>query len=80
MALRDEIDSWIAGNVGSIKQKRDVDGSGWSSCMRYTIDGSDQELFVKASTSKNLESMFLGEALGLRHWVPPERKRWRSQK
>ena len=67
MALRDEIDSWIAGAVGSIKQKRDVGGgSGWSSCMRYTIDGSDQELFVKASTSKNLESMFLGEALGLK--------------
>ena len=67
MGILDEVDKWIETNVGKVQKKSNVaGGSGWSTCTRYAIEGSDKELFVKASGSRNLESMFLGEALGLK--------------
>ena len=65
MSIANEIEKYIEDNIGSIKSKRGVGGgSGWSQCTRFTLDS--KELFVKSSPSKNLESMFLGEALGLK--------------
>lgn len=65
MRVLDDVDKWIEGNVGVIKSKSNVGGgSGWSTCTRIAVE--DRELFVKASGSRNLESMFLGEALGLK--------------
>ena len=67
MAILDECEQWIGKNIGPIDKKSSVGGgSGWASCTRFTIQGSDQELFVKASPSRNLETMFLGEAVGLK--------------
>ena len=67
MGVLDDVDNWLTKNVGPIAKKSGVGGgSGWSTCTRYAIEGSDRELFVKASGSRNLESMFLGEALGLK--------------
>ena len=62
-----DVETWIEKHVGAIASKRSVGGgSGWSSCLRYSLEGSDRELFVKASSSKPCEKMFLGEGLGLR--------------
>lgn len=70
MGIFDDVDGWIVKEVGAIKSKSGVGGgSGWSTCTRYSIDsheGQKRELFVKVSGSANMESMFLGEALGLK--------------
>ena len=64
MHVMGDAEKWIADNVGKIDNKNGVGGgSGWSSCMKYKAGG--KELFVKASGSKRLEEMFLGEAKGL---------------
>ena len=41
-------------------------GSGWASCTKYVLEKDGKELFVKASPSRTLDSMFLGEGLGLK--------------
>lgn len=66
MSVMNDVDKWIESNVGAVASRSGAGGgSGWSQCTRYKIEGSDKELFVKASGSRNLESMFLGEAKGL---------------
>mmetsp|Transcript_11074 Transcript_11074/g.35280 ORF Transcript_11074/g.35280 Transcript_11074/m.35280 type:complete len:374 (-) Transcript_11074:1762-2883(-) len=67
MSIASDAERWITSNLGSITSKRSMGGgSGWASLTRYAVEGHEKELVVKASGSRPLESMFLGEALGLR--------------
>lgn len=55
---------WIVKNLGPVSSSQSLGGgSGWASLRRCTVE--DSELFVKAS-SRPSDSMFLGEAAGLR--------------
>lgn len=54
---------WIEKEIGAIVKSQRMGGSGWASFSRHTT--TERELFVKTS-SRNLEQMFYGEALGLR--------------
>lgn len=66
MGVIQDAEKWIESNLSPIKSKSGVGGgSGWASCTRYKLE-NDKELFVKASGSKTLDSMFLGEGLGLK--------------
>jgi len=67
MSVMQDAEKWITDNVGAItKMSRMGGGSGWASLSRYQVEGSRCELVVKASGSKPLEKMFLGEGLGLK--------------
>ena len=67
MGIAEDAEAWITENMGKITSKRGMGGgSGWASLTRYTVEGARCDLVVKASGTKNLERMFLGEALGLR--------------
>ena len=67
MGISDDAERWITDNCGPISSKRSMGGgSGWASLTRYAVEGHRCELVVKASPSKQLEQMFLGEALGLK--------------
>ena len=63
----DDAEKWIGDNLGAITKKKPMGGgSGWASLSRYEVAGMDADIVVKASSNKPLESMFLGEALGLK--------------
>ena len=67
MRVFDDAEKWIGDNLGAIVKKKPMGGgSGWASLSRYEVAGMDADIVVKASGSKPLESMFLGEALGLK--------------
>ena len=67
MRIFDDAEKWIGDNLGAITKKKPMGGgSGWASLSRYEVAGMDADIVVKASGSKPLESMFLGEALGLK--------------
>lgn len=67
MGISDDAEAWITANVGAIASKRNMGGgSGWASLTRYSVEGARCDLVVKASGSRKLESMFLGEGLGLK--------------
>ena len=67
MGAMQDAEKWITENVGSITKTSGMGGgSGWASLSRYSVEGSRCDLVVKASSSRPLESMFLGEALGLK--------------
>ena len=66
MGIIQDAEKWITDNIGPIKSQRGMGGgSGWASLARYSVEGFDKDLVVKASGSKRLEQMFLGEAKGL---------------
>ena len=66
-SVAEDAEAWLTFNLGNIASKRSMaSGSGGASLMRYTLEGSRCDVVVKTSRSKNLEQMFLGEALGLR--------------
>ena len=67
MGTSDDAEKWITENMGKIKKKSGMGGgSGWASLTRYEVEGARCDLVVKASGSRNLESMFLGEGIGLK--------------
>mmetsp|Transcript_12888 Transcript_12888/g.26117 ORF Transcript_12888/g.26117 Transcript_12888/m.26117 type:complete len:330 (-) Transcript_12888:86-1075(-) len=67
MGIVDDAEAWIASNLGAVTSKKPMGGgSGWASLTRYAAEGCRCDLVVKASGSRSLESMFLGEALGLK--------------
>jgi len=67
MGVMDDAEKYITDNFGPIKSRRGMGGgSGWASLTRYSADNARCDFVVKASGSRPLESMFLGEALGLR--------------
>ena len=67
MGVMQDAEKWITDNVGPITKTSGMGGgSGWVSLSRYSVEGSRCDLVVKASSSRPLETMFLGEALGLK--------------
>jgi fructosamine-3-kinase len=67
MSITTDAEKWITENLGPITGQRGMGGgSGWASLTRYSVEGLRCDVVVKASSSKPLERMFLGEALGLR--------------
>ncbi|KAL1528572.1 hypothetical protein AB1Y20_009913 [Prymnesium parvum] len=66
MGIMQDAEKWITDNIGPIRKSSGMGGSSWASLARYSVENSRCDLVVKASGSRNLESMFLGEGLGLR--------------
>ena len=67
MGITDDAQKWLTDNLGPITSKRGMGGgSGWASLTRYAVEGQTTEFVVKASGTRPLENMFLGEALGLK--------------
>ena len=67
MGISDDAEKWISDNLGAISSKQGMGGgSGWASLMRYSVEGLRCDVVVKASASRPLETMFLGEGIGLR--------------
>ena len=64
-SIFEDVDTWVEANLGPVTARSRLRGrSVFSVCARYAVGGGKQ-LFVKASTSRRHEEMYLGEALGL---------------
>ena len=67
LGIASDAEAWITENLGPITSKRSMGGgSGWASLTRYAVEGARCDVVVKASGSRPLKSMFLGEGLGLK--------------